>query len=113
MRSRFQNPEFGNRVLSVDTIIATTMIESWFFYDIEGIYKFLRVPRARRNPKKYKPPEKFTHIDLSTLFKQNGKSYIKGERCAGFINALDLKKIYLNCQELKSGLDKINRRFNL
>ena len=36
-------------VLNIDLIIATKQIESWFFYDIEGIYKFLAVPQSQRN----------------------------------------------------------------
>lgn len=96
-----------NRVLSADAIIATQMIESWFFYDIEGIYKFLKVPRGLKNLTKYKPPEKFTHLDLSKLFARFGKTYIKGRKCANFINQLDLRKIYENCSELSVGLNLI------
>ena len=97
----------ANNVLSIDTIIATQQIESWFFYDIEGIYKFLKVPRTKRKPKRYQPPEKFGHKELQKLFENYGNSYNKGKRCAGFINQLDIKKIISNCQELKKGIELI------
>ncbi len=114
MREHFKSdPRFNGKVLSVDTIVATQMLESWFFYDTENIYKFLNVPKARRNLRKFSPPEKFTHNDLSALFRNHKKSYIKGEKCAGFIGALDLNKIQDDCDELKNGLEKIKERFGL
>lgn len=96
-----------NRLLSADAIISTQVIESWYFYDLEGIYKFLKVPKSQRNPARFAPPEKFTHIHLAKLFERYGKTYIKGHRSANFISNLDLAKIYTNCNELKDGLDLI------
>lgn len=114
MRDRFaSDPKYEGRVLSADSIIATIMIESWFFHDIENIYKFLRAPKSKRNSKKFNPPERFTHKDLSALFKQFGKLYIKGEKCSGLINALDLNLIYANCSELRNGLDKVKSKLKL
>ena len=108
LRNTFKNnPLFKSKVLSADTIIATQMIESWFFYDIEGIYKFLKTPKKDRKTKTYIPPEKFTHIDLSNLFKRYNKTYIKGKKCSFFIDHLDTVKIYNNCQEFKDGLAKV------
>lgn len=102
------------RVLSVDGIIATQMIESWFFHDIEGIYKFLSAPKSARGNHKFKPVEKLTHIDLARLFKKHGKSYIKGKRCHNFIKNLDIEKIIAACEELQRGikliLDNSDRR---
>ncbi len=97
------------RVLSVRKIIATQMIESWFFHDTEGIYKFLSTPKSKRNYK-FKPPEKFTHIHLADLFKRNGKIYIKGKRCKNFIKHLDIKKIVGACEELQKGINLISRK---
>lgn len=107
LRSELKKQRDFNRVLSADAIIATQMIESWFFYDIGGIYKFLKVPRNLRNTTKFRPPEKFTHLDLSKLFARFGKTYIKGRKCANFINHLDLGEIYGRCSELSVGLNLI------
>ncbi len=100
------NKDF-KRVLSADAIIATQMIESWFFYDLEGIYKFLKVPRKERNPSRFTPPEKFTHIHLSKFFERYDKTYIKGHKSANFISNLDLGKIHKICHELREGLNLI------
>lgn len=99
-----------SRVLSADAIVATQMIESWYFHDIEGIFKFLKVPRSERNPAKFTPPEKFTHIHLARLFERYGKVYIKGRKSANFINNLDLAKIHAGCAELRNGLELIVRQ---
>ncbi len=92
------------QVLSVDVILATQQIESWFLYDIEAIYKHLKVPRAKRNPRRYQPPEKFTYKDLQKLFERYGKAYNKGRRAANFISNLDLNRIAKQCAELRDGI---------
>ncbi len=71
-------------------------IESWFFHDIEGIYKFLQLARkdlTKSVLRKYTPVEKLNHQDLSRLFKQSGKEYRKGYALENFINNLDIEKI--------------------
>ena len=99
------------KVKSVDRIIATQQIESWFLYDIEGIYKFLTVPKAQRNLRKYRPPEKFTYKDLETLFENHNKTYHKGKKRAGnFLDNLDIKKIHDNCMELSKGIALIQKQ---
>ncbi len=110
LRSTLKERKDFKRVLSADAIIATQMIESWFFHDIDGVYKFLKVPHAQRNPTKFSPPEKFTHLDLSKLFARFGKTYIKGRKCANFISHLDLEKICGSCNELSVGLNLIIRQ---
>ena len=87
-------------VLSVNVAIATQQIESWFFYDIDGIYRFLKVPRAQRNLSAFEPPEKFGYKDLQRLFDRYGKTYSKGRRSKNFIDHLDIKKIASQCSEL-------------
>jgi hypothetical protein len=96
------------RILSVDKIIATQMIESWFFHDIEGIYKFLSIPKSLRKYHKFRVVEKLTHIDLSNLFRRSGKVYIKGKRSHNFINHLDINKIFGACGELQEGVNLIS-----
>ena len=68
-------------------------IESWFFHDIIGIYKFLRFPNNKRKTRKYKLVEKLNHRDLSKLFKQVKKEYRKGYASENFINNLDIEII--------------------
>lgn len=93
-------------VLSIDKIVATQQIESWFFWDIDGIYKCLRTPRARRR-KAYRPPERYTYRDMIRLFRDCGKVYNKGKRCRHFIEQLNFDTIVKNCRELSDGIKLI------
>jgi hypothetical protein len=110
LRASFMEIRGFKRVLSADAIIATQMLESWFFHDMEGIYKFLRVPNKERNPSRFLPPEKFTHLHLAKLFERYGKTYIKGHKCANFISNLDISTIYNKCRELQEGLELVNQQ---
>lgn len=93
--------------LSVNLIKATQQIESWFFYDIEGIYIYLKVPKSQRKRNAYQPPERFGYRDLQRLFEKYGKTYMKGKRAESFINKLDIEKIVCNCKELREGIQLI------
>lgn len=95
------------RLLQITEIIATRDIESWFMKDIDGIYKFLKVPKSKRS-KKYKYTESYNNKELSRLFHQNGKHYQKGSRVEGFIDHLDIDKIYKATPELIEFVKKIN-----
>jgi hypothetical protein len=95
------------RVLSVKKIIATQDIESWFFHDLDGIYRYLKVKRSDRNPQKYNPPERYNNEHLKKLFSKHGKEYRKGKRAGNFISKLNLKRIISNCNELKNGIELI------
>lgn len=111
--SKFESDNFLNdKILSLNVILATQMIESWFFYDIEGIYRFLRTPKKDRCPKKYKVIEKLNSYDLSKLFSRYGNIYIKGKRCKFFIDHLDIEKIFKNCTELRNGIELIINNCN-
>jgi hypothetical protein len=94
-------------VLSIDAIIATQMIESWFFHDIDGIYGFLRVPKSQRKPKAYQPAEKCRESHLKELFRHHDQIYREGERAANFIKSLDLKKIMARAEALRRGIELI------
>jgi len=91
-------------VLSINVIIATKQIESWFFYDLEGIYRYLKVPGALRNLNTFKPPEKFGYKDIQRLFGRYGKNYTKGKKSKNFIEHLNIKKIASQCKELAKGI---------
>lgn len=86
---------------AVIPIIAVLTVESLFFADIDGVYRHLRAPAAKRNPRKYAQFRKFTHIELAALFRQFGKQYIKGHRVESFVSKLDLEKISERCDELQ------------
>lgn len=94
-------------VLSIDLITATQQIESWFFYDIEGIFKYLKVPKSQRNVRAFGTPEKFSYKDLQRLFERYSKTYAKGKRAENFINSLDNDKIVRCCKELREGIQLI------
>jgi hypothetical protein len=96
-------------ILSVDAIVANQMIESWFFYDIESIYKYLKVFENQRMPiQKYSTPTKCRKGDLIKLFEKHGGYYHQGElKAAKFIYSLNIHKIVNNCPELKTGIELI------
>jgi hypothetical protein len=98
------------RILDVGAVVATQMIESWFFHDIEAIFEFLKVPVAKRHPENFRIVQNLTHVDLSNLFHQNGKAYYKGKRCANFVNRLDIDKIFRACKELRDGINLLARK---
>lgn len=99
----------ANNVLSVDPIIATQMIESWFFHDIQGIFRYLRVPRSQRNARPYAHVERLRVADLKQLFRRHGKEYCEGERSRRFIEALSIELIHSRCPELRKGITQIRR----
>lgn len=105
----FQTPSLQKKVKSVDIVLATQMIESWYFYDVEGIFSYLRVPTSERKPEKFQPVEKLTYKDLKKLFKQNGKFYAKGEKSGFFIESLNIDKIFKSCRELQDGVNLIKQ----
>ena len=92
------------QVLSVDAILANPEIESWFFYDIEGIYKFLNAKKSQRNIRKYTNPQKLSKKDLQQLFRKFGKVYAPGRRTEHFMRSLDINSIVASCQDLSTGL---------
>jgi len=99
-------------VLSIDTILADPDIESWFFYDIEGIYKFLRAKRSQRSTKKYSNPKSLCKNNLQRLFHSFGEVYLPGRKTANFINSLDIDKIVSKCKELRDGIELIQSQAN-
>lgn len=109
VREDLRNGGYRN-ILSVDRLIATQMIESWFFYDMQGIYKFLRAPVSKRNPRAHSPPERFGKHDLMRLFERHGKVYVAGERARNFINSLDIVLIAKECPALRNGIELVKRQ---
>ena len=77
----------GKGASEVKLVKAVTSIEDWFLYDIEGLCKFLKLS------KKVKMTGYKGQKGLSQLFLKANKTYIKGVRCNGLIDALDLNVI--------------------
>jgi len=97
----------NSRILQFEEIIATQDIESWFFHDLDGIYKFLKVP-AKKRTMKIHDVEKVNNRILAQLFRKHNKIYYKrGQRVSGFIDNLNLQSIYNKSMDLKIGIQKI------
>ena len=99
-------PNFG----IVVPIVAILMIESLFFVDIDGIYRFLRTSTSRRTPHKFSNFRCLRHQDLSQLFRAASKVYAKGMRCKGLIQALDIRKIVKRAPELQRLISNVTKR---
>lgn len=73
-----------NGAASVSHVKAVKSIEDWFLIDKSGIKNFLGMSKSAS----------ISNIrgleGLQKLFAANGKSYIKGTRCKGLVNALDI-----------------------
>ncbi|HUX56669.1 MAG TPA: DUF4276 family protein [Bacteroidales bacterium] len=95
------------RVVDVIEVIATQDIECWFLLDIDNIFNYLRVPQNKRNPEKYSNTEAFNNRDLSNLFRQYNKVYLKGRRVDNLLDNLDLHRIYNSCQDLRDGINEM------
>ncbi len=99
------------KALSINAIMADPEIESWFFYDVDGILEFLR-PNSSKNPKinksKYNNPHNHNKRSMRDLFERFAKNYQSGgKRVGNLINNLDIEKIVNECPELKVGVDTI------
>ena len=96
-----------SRISSINEIVATQDLESWFFHDLEGIYKYLKAPKSKRNLSAYPNTEATNHRILSGLFHRFDKHYQKGKRVHGFVAQLNIKKIFDNVQELNDSISII------
>tara|TARA_R110000764_G_scaffold176519_1_gene262754 strand:+ start:51 stop:671 length:621 start_codon:yes stop_codon:yes gene_type:complete len=97
----------NSRVASINEIIATQDLESWLFYDLEGIYKFLKVPKSKRKMNAYPNTESVNNNHLSALFHRYDNHYQKGSRVEGFLNSLDMEKIYGSVNEIQKAIKDI------
>lgn len=77
----------GNGAKKVFHIKAKRSIEDWFLYDVDGIIKFLRLP------KNTKVSGKSGYDKLQSLYKRASKVYYKGIKSNGMIEKLDINKI--------------------
>ncbi|MBR7045750.1 MAG: hypothetical protein IKI23_08850 [Lachnospiraceae bacterium] len=87
----------------VRLVKAVTSIEDWFLYDVEGLRKFLKLP------KKFKMTGYKGQKGLAQLFLKAKKTYIKGVRCNGLIEALDLDVIIPNIESEIANISELLR----
>jgi hypothetical protein len=99
----------GSRIKTIYALIATQDLEAWFFNDLSGIYKYLRVPVKQRKMNAYPNKDKLNNRVLSELFHRHKKHYQKGRRVAGFVDSLDLGIIYDNVPELKEAISRMHK----
>lgn len=87
-----------NGAKKVIQIKAKKSIEDWFLCDTESIIRFLKLPsntkvNGRNGQEKIK-----------NLFKKANKLYIKGQKCEGLIECLNIEKIL---EKLSNELEKV------
>lgn len=97
----------SDKLKELRPVIVVLMIESLFFIDIDGIYKYLKAPKSKRNPKKFSNFRQLTHRDLKTLFESFDNYYHKGARCKEFVASLDIKKIVATAEELSEFISNV------
>ncbi len=109
IKKQLRNTDLSAKVIDnikkIESIEAVCMIESWFFYDIDSILKYLKAPISNSIIKKYNNPERLNSKDLGELFKKYKRVYIKGEK--SFLSMLNIEIIYGRCVELREGIDNI------
>ena len=72
----------------VRLVKAVTSIEDWFLYDVKGMRNFLHLPS------KFKLSGYKGLKGLEILFRKVNRIYIKGTRCKGLVDTLDMEIIY-------------------
>ena len=76
-------------IKDVKVVKVSQSIESWILIDIDNVLKFLDLPKNKNLLNRQKSGVK----ELENLFAKAGRTYIKGGKCEGLINCLDMKKI--------------------
>lgn len=96
-RDKLKNDLLKFGATKVIQVAADKSIEDFFLIDIEGIKKYLRLPRN------YKFPKKSGLELIKQMFKDANKTYFKGERVAGLIDQLNINLILSKiCNQLVS-----------
>lgn len=87
-------------VKKVVQVKAEKSIEDWFLIDEKGIKKYLRLPQ------KEKISGSSGYDRLRKIFNKAGKIYLKGSRCDGLVDHLDIELIMQHIHnEIKPLLD--------
>lgn len=93
-----------NSINKVFRIKAKKSIEDWFLIDIDGILKYLKLKKVKKNSNngtKY----------LMELFKQGNKVYLKGSKMDPFINCLNIDVIYQGIKSEIKVLEDILKKY--
>ena len=85
----------------VRQVKAVTSIEDWFLYDPEGLRSYLKLP------KKIKMTGYKGQKGLEQLFLKANKTYIKGIKCEGLVNVLNLEVILPKIEKEISNLSRL------
>lgn len=88
----------------VKFVRASHSIEDWLLIDGDGVLDFLKLSKQKNKVNRSNSGLK----ELERLFRQAGRTYIKGKRCEGLIESLDMRKIVVSilgdlkaiCEEL-------------
>lgn len=96
------------KVRKVAKIEAVQMIESWFFYDLPGICRYIGLPCSATLQSNYANTMNLDHHDMANLFRKGSKRkhYIKGDKT--FLSALNIDDIFRKCVALQEGINMIN-----
>jgi len=100
-----------SRIKTIEQIVATQDLESWFFHDINGIYDYLNVPKKDRTFRVHNV-ENLNNKDLAALFRKHGKVYgkrsqQKGDALEKFIASLNIELIYEQANDLRVGVERM------
>jgi len=100
-----------SRIKTIEQIVATQDLESWFFHDIDGIYDYLNVPEKYRTFKVH-DVENLNNRDLAALFRKHGKVYRKrsqqkDDTLEKFIASLNIELIYGQSDDLRTGIEQM------
>ena len=95
-RERLEKDLIKEGATKVIHLKAKRTIEDFFVYDIDGIAKFLKI----------KKPQNMSGLTglqkIDKLFAKANRIYQKGYKCTGFIQSLDMDKIFPKiCNEIK------------
>ena len=84
MKGTFQEDSSVDKVIS---ILAVHSIEDWFLLDEAGLKRYLRLSQN------VSVHGKSGYDKIQKFFRQAGKTYIKGIKCEGLVDKLDMDKI--------------------
>lgn len=76
-----------NGAIKIIHVKAKKSIEDWFLKDKDNIIAFLKLPKGT------KLKGKNGQEKIKNLFKKANRTYIKGQKCEGFIESLDMEVI--------------------
>lgn len=101
--------QLGKGIFHVEQIIATRELESWFHYDVEGLYDFFGKPKGKRKSNPYPSPHSLSADDLVIEAAKHNKDYKKGGDAEKLLNHLNLDTIYTHCKEFRKGVELLKK----